>query len=718
MYDELFIAEKPSLGRAIAEGLVALSKRPGNEKGDAIVGVKGERGDSHLIIGNKVVSWFVGHMYEQADPEEYDPIFAGGFRKGKDALPVIPKVWKIKPVKRTHAQLKVVNELIKNSKIIVNAGDPDDEGQLLIDEALHFVNNTKPTKRLLLNAVDPASVVKALQSMRDNNDFLPTYHAALCRSRADWLLGMNGTRSATLANRMGDLLTIGRVQTPTLALVVRRYLEIKNFKPQAYFLPTPEFAHKKGSYKGKWVAPQGFVGLDSEGRLTDPAMAKKVASDVTGQPGAVMEYEVKEQKESQPLPFSLSALQMKASKQFGLTAKQTLDIAQSLYETHKVSSYPRSDSGFLKESQFGEAANVIAAISRFDPAIANLAKSANLSIRSKAWNDKKVDAHHGIIPTAAPNYNSLTPNERKVFGLIVKQYLAQFFPEYVYNQTTVFTKCGGHTFKSTGRTPVDFGWKKVFGAEDDDAAGPKRKEGEEDQNLPMMEKGDTVLCTKVSAEKKETKPPKPYSEATLLGAMQNIADSVEDPEMKKKLRELKGIGTPATQSATLERLKELRFMYAEKSSLVPTEGAVAYIQGLPRELTDPVMTARWQMQMDRVKAGQLTLEEFMAGQVKWITDLTKKTLETPITISLQKKVVAGGVGSKCPKCEAAGKSGVLRQLMAKNGSNAGKPFLGCTNYPDCKHAQNIVDGKSGGAAQKTAAAAGASGGKTTSTARR
>jgi DNA topoisomerase-3 len=718
MYDELYIAEKPSLGRAIAEGLVALSKRPGNEKGDPIIGVKGERGDSHLIVGNKVVSWYVGHMYEQADPEEYDPIFAGGFRKGKDALPVIPKVWKIKPVKRTQGQLKVVNELIGQSKVIVNAGDPDDEGQLLIDEGLHYIGNKKPTKRLLLNAVDAASVVKALQSMRDNEEFLPTYHAALCRSRADWLLGMNGTRAATLANRMGDLLTIGRVQTPTLALVVKRYLEIKNFKPQTYYLPTPEFAHKKGSYKGKWVAPQGFAGLDSEGRLSDPAMAKKIASDVTGQPGAVIEYDVREQKESQPMPFSLSALQMKASKQFGLTAAQTLSIAQSLYETHKIASYPRTDSGFLKESQFGEAPGVIAAISRFDPAIATLAKSANLSIRSKAWNDKKVDAHHGIIPTAAPNYNSLTPNERKVFGLIVKQYLAQFFPEYVYNQTTVLTKCGGHTFKSTGRTPVDFGWKKVFGAEDDDSSTSKKKEGEEDQNLPLMDKGDTVLCTKVNAEKKETKPPKAYTEATLLAAMQNIADTVEDPEMKKKLREVKGIGTPATQSATLERLKELRFMYVEKSSLVPTEGAVAYIQGLPRELTDPVMTAMWQMQMDRVKAKQLTLQEFMDGQVKWITQLTKKTLETPITISLQKKVVAGGVGSKCPKCQEAGRDGVLRQLMAKNGPNAGKPFLGCTNYPECKHAQNISSDKAGGAGQKTASAKGATGAKTTSTGRR
>jgi DNA topoisomerase-3 len=734
MYDELYIAEKPSLGQAIVEGLVALSKRPGNEGGDSVVGVRGERGNSHVIVGGKkVVTWFVGHMYEQYVPEDYNPAFAGGFQKSRHLLPHLPAEWKLKPVARTRAQLNVVNDLIKQSAVLINAGDPDDEGQLLIDEALHHINNKKPVRRLLLNALDPASVSKSLLSQRDNKEFYTTYLAALCRSEADYLLGMNGTRSLTVVNETREMLTVGRVQTPTLALVVKRALEIRNFKPETYYMPTPEFTHNNGNYKGKWVPPAGQIGLDKKGRLTDETIAKKISTEIKGKPGSITEYSVKAQSDTQPLAFSLSALQTKASAAFGMSATEVLNIAQSLYEVHKVASYPRSDSGYLKESQHGESPGILAAISKFDSSIAALVTGADRTIKSPTWNDKKVDAHHGIIPTAAANYGSLTPNERKVFTLIVKQYLAQFYPEYSYNQTLVLTHCGGHNFKSSGRTPIDYGWRKVFGIENEDTAAPKKKEGEEDQKLPKMAKGDTVICSKVSAEKKSTKAPTPYSEGTLLMAMQNIGETVEDPEMRKKLKEVKGIGTPATQAPTLERLKKVGYWTVEKNKLIPTEGAIQFIEMLPKELTDPVITAMWNISMDRVKSGDLTYEQFMKGQYKWITDLVKKTLATPISISLKGNVnaaQAGGTSGRsstspsmrsttngsssnnngqatamtvCPKC---GK-GALRVMTAKNGPNAGNTFMGCNTYPTCKHTESIqkdAPATSLSAAQKAAAA--------------
>lgn len=703
MYDKLYIAEKPSLGKAIVEGLVALSKRPGNEKGDSVVGVKGDRGDSHIIVGGKtVVSWFVGHMYEQANPEDYDPAFAGGFQKSARLLPVIPGTWKIKPVNRTIKQLKVVNELIKQSATIVNAGDPDDEGQLLVDEALNFINNKKPTLRLLLNALDPASVALALQNELPNDQFIPIFHAAMARQRADWLVGMNMTRACTVANTAGAMLTVGRVQTPTAALAVARRLAIENFVPEKYFMLMPEFKHKNGDYKGKWMPAPGQSGLDKNGRLVDAALAKRIVSDVTGKTGNITDYSVKAAADSQPMPFSLSTLQAKASAIFGMSPARVLEVAQSLYETHKVASYPRTDSGFLKQSQHAQAASVLAAITKFDPSIAVLVGGADKTIKSPAWNDKKVVAHHGIIPTASANYNSLTADERKIFSLIVKQYVAQFYPEYSYNQTTVLTQCSGHNFKSSGRTPVNMGWKKVFGKDEEELTSAKKKEGEEDQNLPDMKKGDAATCTKAASVAKATKAPPHYTEGTLLEGMSNIANTIEDPELRKKIKDCKGIGTPATQSAILEKLKKVGFLEVKGKHIIASDGCVEFIQYMPKELVDAVMTAMWQMAMDRIKAKELTLDEFMTGQVKWITDLTKKALATPISISLGKEQsdaksrgsTTRSAGSAtvmtslmtCPKC---GK-GQMHSRIAKTGANAGSAFMACNQYPNCKHTENIA----------------------------
>jgi DNA topoisomerase-3 len=684
MYKKLYIAEKPSLALAIAERLAALS-------GAKMTPVRGDRGVAYYTVGNMAVAPFVGHMYEQYEPEDYDKAFEGSFKKSVHLLPFIPGQWKLKPVAKTRSQLDVVNRLIKESETLVNAGDPDDEGQLLVDEALDYIGNRKPTKRVLLTALDPASIDAALNSEQDNADFFPIYQAAKARQQADFLVGINMTRACTCVNAAGDMLTVGRVQTPTAALLVARRLAIENFVPRDYYEPMPEFAHPNGSYKGSWVAPKDFDGLDEEGRLVDQSVARSIVDQVKGKPGQIADYAVKPSTQKQPLPFTLGTLQARASKLYGMSPAQVLTIAQQLYEVHKVASYPRTDSGYLKQSQHAEAPAVLAAIAQFDDATAALVAAANPAIKSEAWNDKNVQSHHGIIPTTSGNFFKLSVDEKRVFSLIVKQYIAQFYPEYSYNQTTVVTRCGGHHFRSSGRTPTNVGWRKVFGADDIDD-DKEKKAAQELQKLPPMNPADQVQCTTVDTGTKTTRKPNLYTKGTLLQDMENIAETVSDPVLKQRLRRCKGIGTPATQANTIERLEEVGYLVTKGKNIDASDGCVQFIEQMPRELSDPAMTALWQGAMDRIKAKELTLPQFMESQVKWVTGLTQKTLGMKLNISLKSsKGKAAGPQRACPQC----KDGTLIQKTAKTGANAGKPFIACTGYPECKYSENVT-AKSGG----------------------
>lgn len=682
---ELFIAEKPSVGRAIADGLGGTQRA-----------VRGNKGPTHILVGNdKVVTWCFGHILEQANPEDYDADL-GSWSGSVAKLPIVPAEWKLKSIASSREQLGVIRDLLKDASVIIHAGDPDREGQLLVDEVLHFLKNKKPVQRILPNAIDDASIRKILGKRADNEDFRGQYEAAVGRSRADWLVGMNLTRAATVSNQrsgMRGVLSVGRVQTPTLAMIVARDLEIEHFKPQAFFGLGVHFKHAKGDYTGKWKPADKQPGLDKEGRLIDESIAKALAAKVSGKPGVVAEYKVEAAAQQPPLPFSLATLQAKASAAFGLGAKQVLDICQSLYETHKVASYPRTDCQFLPESQHAEAPSVLAAIRKFDPSIAALAQGASATRKSRVFNDKKVSAHHAIVPTGNANYSGLDANERKVFGLIVKFYLAQFYPDFTYKQTSVLTECAGEKFSSSGRTPVDYGWRKVFGvgpgaADDDD-------KDDDNQLLPSMAKSDPVQCTKAAADKKMTKPPAHYTEGTLIRAMTNVHEIVSDPEQKKKLKDVKGIGTEATRAAIIETLKKRQFVEIRKSQILSTDAGRSFIKALPAEVTDVAMTALWENKLDQVEERKLSLAGFTQEQALWAGQMVKRLLDTPITVGVGMKgasaedIAATGAGGSCPAC---GK-GTMQLRMAKKGPNAGKGFLGCSAYPNCNHTAKIDDDK-------------------------
>lgn len=695
---KLYIAEKPSVGKAIAENL-----------GGKMIPVRGTKGPTHIEVGNDtVVTWVFGHILEQCEPEDYDPAFKS-WKGSEGRLPFIPDQWKLKSVSSAKEQLAVIKGLLKEASVVIHAGDPDREGQLLVDEVKDFLNFRGPVKRILPNAMDSVSMKKILADERDNKDFKGLCDSALGRQRADWMVGMNFTRACTMANQrsgMNGVLAVGRVQTPTLAMIVKRDLEIENFKPQNYFDIVAKFKHANGLYTATWKPVRGQKGVDAEGRLIDESVANALSAAVAGKQGKIAEYKVEDGKQRAPLPFSLSALQSKASSLFGMTAQQVLDTCQSLYEVHKVASYPRTDSQYLPEAQFAEAPAVLNAIAHFDSGISGLVGGANPKIKSQVWNSAKAPAHHAIIPTTNANYGALNVNERKVFGLICKFYLAQFYPDFSYKQTSVHTECAGQMFTASGRTPVDLGWRKVFGAEEakeEDAKG-NAAANEDGQMLPRMATGDSVVCDKLSKDKKQTKPPAPYTEGTLIRGMTNIHETVDDPELKKKLKEVKGIGTEATRADVIEKLKKRLFIEVKAGKIRSTIAGRQFISALPRELTDAGTTAMWENLLSKVEEGVLPLDKFIEGQSLFITKMTKRILDSTIQVMVGVKneglvdAAKAGAGGTCPAC---GK-GTMGLRQAKKGDNAGNYFLGCSNYPGCKNTGEIEGQDSGKSDRKGA----------------
>lgn len=449
---KLYIAEKPSMAAEIAKYL------PGPVS----------RKDGYITTGDGVITWGYGHILRQAEPDEYDPKYE---RWRVEDLPIIPQNWKLLVADSCKKQFEIVKSLIDQATEIVHAGDPDREGQLLIDEVLDYVNNQKPVRRILLNALDEHSIKKAIVSLRDNQEFHDLKQSALARSRADWLIGMNLSRAYTLAAQQAGhrtTLPVGRVKTPTLALVVRREREIEGFKQVEYFTVKADFEHDSTIFTAYWKPHEEQPGLDTEGRLADKTIAKDLLTSLKSakEPAIVISCETTEKKEQQRLPLALSTLQVMAGKKFGYDPQVVLDTAQKLYE-RKLTTYPRSDCEFLPEAQHEDAATIIGNLGRIaNNELAGWAAKADTSISSRAWNDKKITAHHAIIPTVERcNFASLNETERNIYYLIAQTYIAQFYPVHVYDQTRAELEHAGETFIANGRIIKELGWKEIYSAD-------------------------------------------------------------------------------------------------------------------------------------------------------------------------------------------------------------------------------------------------------------
>ena len=653
----LYIAEKPSMARELA----AVLKNP-------------QRGKGFIKTSGGVVTWLVGHVLQQAEPDAYDPKYK--FWRAED-LPIVPQVWKMEVNPSTAEQFQIVKSLIAEADEIIHAGDPDREGQLLVDEVLDFLGNKKPVKRILLNALDETSILRAAKNLRDNAEFFNLKQSALARSRADWLIGMNLSRAYTLAaRRLGHDLTlpIGRVKTPTLALVVRREREIKNFKPADFFKIFLTFEHANGKFIAQFKPSKKMLELpafDGEGRLIDKKFAEELLKKFSAAPpdGKIFSYKTTEKKESPPLPFSLSTLQVAAGKIFGYTPQQVLDAAQSLYEK-KFTTYPRSDCQFLPTTQFKDAQRILKNLSSsHDRSLKTLALNADAAIKSRAWNDKKISAHHAIIPTQKTLNMQLPAVELNVYNLIAKNYAVQFYPPHVYDETVVEVKYKDEIFSVRGKVVKQNGWREFYVA-------PKTKADDETEIiLPQMETGDDVVQKKSELKKGTTTPPKHFTSSSLVDGMKNIHNYVKNPAAKKQLKDVYGIGTEATRAAIIDDLTQRGFLKVVKKNLQPTEKAYLLIDALPDEMTYPDATAIWEDKLHSMSEGDGTLENFLAGQVKFTSELCAAAKRAKFS-------EAEGI-FKCPRCGAA-----LVKRKGKNGE-----FWGCCAYPKCRMTFDDKDGK-------------------------
>ena len=594
----LFIAEKPSLARAIAEAL------PGPQR----------RAKDHIACADdNVVAWCAGHILETAPPEAY-----GDFKAWRlEHLPIAPTTWKLEVSSRE--LLTSIKSLLKQAKRVVHAGDPDREGQLLVDEVLDFLGYRGPVDRILVRDLSPDAVRRQLGALESNSKYRPLYESALARQRADWLYGMNMTRLYTLLGRAAGydgVLSVGRVQTPLLGLIVARDLAIEQFRPAPYYVLSAQIQTPSGErFRAHWTPGPGLEEhLDDEKRALRKDVVEAVRTRVQGHAGAVASRTEDKKGEAPPLPYSLADLQMDAARRLGMSAQAALDACQSLYERHRLTTYPRSDCSYLPEGHFAQAEEVLSAVVKHAPILAPAAQMVDQRLRSKAWNDKKVTAHHAIIPTpsnAAPVLDLADP-DRAIYELIARRYVAQFYPAHEYLQTKIEVEIAGEHFVTLGRRVVAVGWKELFSSPEKDTDDKSEPASDDATTLPNVASGDVVTAAEVAVAEKFTEPPKAFNDASLMAAMCGVAKFVQNPNIKKILTEADGIGTPATRAAIIETLFDRGYVTRVKKSIVSTDTGRALIRALPEVATTPDMTAVWEAAMRSITEGNQSLDSFLA----------------------------------------------------------------------------------------------------------
>ena len=652
MTKKLIIAEKPSVAADIAKALGGFTKH-----------------DDYFESDDFVLSSAVGHLLELSCPEEFE------VKRGKWSfahLPVIPPHFALSPIEKTASRLKVLNKLIKRKDVagLVNACDAGREGELIFNYIAQHAKTSKPVQRLWLQSMTQGAIRDGFSHLRHGQEMQGLGDAAVCRSESDWLVGINGTRAMTAFNsKTGGfhLTTVGRVQTPTLAIVVERERKIREFKPRDYWEVEADFAAKAGNYAGKWF-DEGFKGRDDDeharaDRLWEQARAEAIRAATSGKPGIVSE-EAKPETRLSPLLFDLTSLQREANSRFGFSAKTTLSLAQALYEKHKVLTYPRTDARCLPEDYIPTVKETLAVLTgqgagkghdevllaRYAPFAHQILARNWVLPNKRIFNNAKISDHFAIIPTpqAPKNLNEL---EQKLYDFVVRRFLSVFFPAAEYLVTTRITRVEGYPFKTEGKVLVNPGWLAVHGKE-----GQEGTEG----NLVAVNAGEKVKTEEVTVKANATKPPPRYSEATLLSAMEGAGKMVDDEELKAAMAG-RGLGTPATRAQIIENLIGEQYMHREGRELIPTAKAfslMTLLNGLGiNELTHPELTGDWEWKLGRIEKGEFTRSEFM----REIAEMTRHIVERAKTFDSD--TIPGDFGvltAPCPRC-----GGQIRETYKK-----------------------------------------------------
>lgn len=619
---ELIIAEKPSVARDIARVLQCTKK-----------------GEGFLYNDRYVISWAVGHLVTLFDPEDYDKNLK---RWSVETLPIIPEQIKIKAIDNTVKQFNIIKKIMERDSVtsLICATDSGREGELIFRYIYELAGCKKPFKRLWISSMTDAAIKEGFEKLKDGSEYDKLYDSARCRSEADWLVGINASRAFTL--KYDALLSIGRVQTPTLALIVERQKEIDSFDARDYWEIEAEF----DGWKGTW-----FDRNTNETKLFEKEKADEIAAKVKGKNAAVESVEKEEKKTPPPLLYDLTELQRDCNKKYGFSAQTTLSIVQDLYEKRKMVTYPRTDSRYLSDDMVPRLKTVVSklqATEQYRDYAAYVMGLEKLPITKRIVDNSKISDHHAIIPTEArANVASLSESEFKVYDLIARRFLQVFYPYYVYSTTKIVTVCEDEPFVTRGTTVISKGWTEL------NVSGDKDKK-EDNSVLPEVSGGDMTTVKSVKCPKKKTKPPQAYNDSSLLGAMENAGRFVENEELKEQMKD-SGLGTPATRAAIIERLIQVGYITRKGKSLVPTEKGIKLIAVVPPELKSPETTGRWEKGLSGIAKGNMETDRFMGSIKRYVMYLVNqsKTVNTNVVFAADKKrgrkAPKGSLG-KCPVC--------------------------------------------------------------------
>ncbi|MBQ8618915.1 MAG: DNA topoisomerase 3 [Clostridia bacterium] len=639
----LVVAEKPSVARDIAR----------------VLGAR-DRGENCLIGGGYVVTWAIGHLVTLKEPQELDERYT---KWRVNDLPILPEKMETKVIRKTAAQFRSVKKLMndKETESIVCATDSGREGELIFRYIYEQAGCKKPVMRLWISSMTDEAIRQGFDSLRPSSDYDALYASARCRADADWLIGMNATRAYTL--RYNVLLSVGRVQTPTLSMLVKRRKEIDSFVPQTYYTVQADF----GAYQGTYVSPKGEKRIDSR------ELAEAIAARVKGQEGSITQATREKKTEYPPLLYDLTTLQREANSQLGFTAKKTLATAQKLYETHKLITYPRTDSRYLSHDMKGKVEKALSSYEGELQPVGQKALECGVRMTRRVFDDTKLTDHHAIIPTGkSAERLTLTADERKLYEMVARRLAAVFYPNHEYDALRVVTRVGEDDFLSTGKSVTQEGWKEVYRQQNE-----KRKKGEDEQKLPPLAVGDTAHCKNAKAKEEQTKPPKEHNDASLLRDMEHAGRQIEDEALREAMKDC-ALGTPATRAAIIERLLEVGYVRRSGKNLVATQKGVQLIEAVPPEIASPETTGRWERALSQIARGQDGEARFREGIARLAAFLTQHAANAP-DVPFEKEE-RRGKGSRRPKdlgltCPTCGQG-----KMAENS----KGYY-CTRYRDgCK----------------------------------